>query len=289
MDTVLYFGKTGWIGGMLYSLLEFQKTIIPTVRLEDHTNLLIYLGSLSGENITHCVIAAGLTGVPNIDWCEDHKREVIDVNIIGTYLLGKWCDENDVHLTFLGTGCVYSYDTFHTSNNQIGFTEESIPNFGKTHYSKTKIIIQDILGLLSNTLILRIRMPVSDDFHEKNLVVKLSKYRKVVNVPNSVTVLPELLPLIPDMMRNKITGTYNFTNPGIISHNEILEFYKKHVDPSFTYCNFSQEEQDSIVNQRAHNCLNCGKLMDIYPEIGDVKISTEKAIMRMGQNKHSRK
>ena len=41
-----------------------------------------------------------------------------------------------------------------------------------------------------------------------------------------MTVLPELLPLVLDMMINKTVGTINLTNPGVISHNEILELFK---------------------------------------------------------------
>ena len=37
-----------------------------------------------------------------------------------------------------------------------------------------------------------------------------------------MTVLPELLPLSIEMARRKLTGIMNFTNPGAISHNEIL-------------------------------------------------------------------
>ena len=39
------------------------------------------------------------------------------------------------------------------------------------------------------------------------------------------------------------TGTLNLTNPGLISHNEILEMYKEIVDPTFKWSNFSVEEQ----------------------------------------------
>jgi hypothetical protein len=37
-----------------------------------------------------------------------------------------------------------------------------------------------------------------------------------------MTVLPELLPLSVEMAKRKLTGIMNFTNPGAISHNEIL-------------------------------------------------------------------
>ena len=43
-----------------------------------------------------------------------------------------------------------------------------------------------------------------------------------------MTVLPELLPKVIDMMKNNLTGTLNLTNPGLISHNEILEMFKEY-------------------------------------------------------------
>lgn len=46
---------------------------------------------------------------------------------------------------------------------------------------------------------------------------------QVVNIPNSMTVLPELLPMSVEMSRRKLTGIMNFTNPGVVSHNEILQ------------------------------------------------------------------
>lgn len=51
-----------------------------------------------------------------------------------------------------------------------------------------------------------------------------------------MTVLPELLPLSVEMARRKLTGIMNFTNPGAISHNEILQLYKDYVDSDFTWC-----------------------------------------------------
>ena len=33
---------------------------------------------------THILNAAGITGRPNVDWCESHKREVVQTNVLGT-------------------------------------------------------------------------------------------------------------------------------------------------------------------------------------------------------------
>ena len=46
---------------------------------------------------THVLMSAGITGRPNIDWCEDHKPETIRTNVIGTLnvvVLSLWCFEN---------------------------------------------------------------------------------------------------------------------------------------------------------------------------------------------------
>jgi 3,5-epimerase/4-reductase len=66
----------------------------------------------------------------------------------------------------------------------------------------------------------------------------------------------------------KLEGIYNFCNPGAISHNEILEMYKKYIDPSFTYTNFTVEEQDKIlVGRRSNNTLDCSKLVNALPGV----------------------
>ena len=78
---------------------------------------------------------------------------------------------------------------------------------------------------------------------------------------------------------SKITGTYNLTNPGIISHNEILEMYKKYVDTKFTWKNFSVEDQSKILPAgRSNNCLDTKKLKTLYPKILSIKESVENVL-----------
>jgi hypothetical protein len=99
-------------------------------------------------------------------------------------------------------------------------------------------------------------MPITGQENPRNFITKITTYEKICSIPNSMTVLPELLPLIIDMMRNKTVGTLNFTNPGLISHNEILEMYRELVDPDFKWENFSQEEQRKILaSDRSNNFL----------------------------------
>ena len=89
-------------------------------------------------------------------------------------------------------------------------------------------------------------MPISHDLSSRSFVTKIASYNKVVNIPNSMTVLHDLVPLALAMAAANYEGTYNFCNPKPISHNQVLDFYKKHVDPSFTTENFTVEEQAKV-------------------------------------------
>ena len=49
----------------------------------------------------------------------------------------------------------------------------------------------------------------------------------------------------------------NYTNPGTVSHNEILQMYKEFIDPDFKWSNFTIEEQSKvIVAARSNNLLD---------------------------------
>jgi 3,5-epimerase/4-reductase len=139
--------------------------------------------------------------------------------------------------------------------------------------------MREICG--DNVLNLRIRMPISDVYNERNFITKITNYTKICSIPNSMTVLPELLPKIIDMMHLKITGTLNLTNPGLISHNEILEMYKEIVDTNFTWSNFSEEEQRQILDSdRSNNYLDTQKLETLFPDILHIKESVKNILYK---------
>jgi hypothetical protein len=58
-----------------------------------------------------------------------------------------------------------------------------------------------------------------------------------------------------------LTGIMNYTNPGAISHNEILELYRSYVDPEFSWKNFSVEEQAQVIKApRSNNLLDTARV-----------------------------
>jgi UDP-glucose 4,6-dehydratase len=242
----LVYGRNGWIGGLLGELLQAQgaQWSFGAARLEDRGAI---LADIRRVKPTHVMNAAGVTGRPNVDWCESHKLETIQTNVIGILNLVDVCRIQELHVTNFATGCIYSYDEAHKLGSGVGFTESDPPNFDGSYYSKTKGMVEQLLGEYDNLLQLRLRMPISHDLaNGRNFVKKIVNYAKVVDIPNSMTVLDEFIPISVEMARRSLKGIYNFTNPGVISHNEVLSLYRDYVDPSYTWSNFSEEEQAKV-------------------------------------------
>jgi 3,5-epimerase/4-reductase len=235
---------------------------------------------------THILNASGVTGRPNVDWCEDNKLETIRTNVIGTLTIADIAATKGIHHLLYATGCIFEYDDEHQIGGKM-FTEDDAANFHGSFYSHTKALCEDLLRNYPNTCTLRVRMPISDDLSPRNFVTKIVKYDRVVNIPNSMTVLTDLLPISLIMAERGLTGIYNFCNPGAISHNEVLDLYKKYVDPSYTYTNFTVEEQAKILKAgRSNNTLDHTKLVAALPDvhIPEIHESMEKVFQRMRVN-----
>jgi len=201
----MVFGKKGWIGGKLIAMLREQgKTVVlAQTRLENREALFAELDEVKP---THVLDAAGVTGRPNIDWCETHQVDTIRTNVIGTLNLAEACHLKGIHLTLYATGCTFEYDDGHPIGGST-FTEENTPNFLGSFYSKTKAYMEDMTKSYKNVCILRVRMSISDDLNPRNFVTKIVGYDRVVNIPNSTTVLTDLLPISLIMSERKLTGT----------------------------------------------------------------------------------
>ena len=140
--------------------------------------------------------------------------------------------------------------------------------------------MEELIIEYENVCTLRVRMPISSDLsNPRNFITKISRYNKVVNIPNSMTVLDELLPISIEMAKRNCSGIWNFTNPGVVSHNEILEMYRDYIDPKFTWVNFNLEEQAKvIVAPRSNNELDASKLKNEFPELLSIKDSIIKYV-----------
>jgi len=155
----------------------------------------------------------------------------------------------------LGSGCIYRGD-----NNGNGYTEDDESNLKGQFYARTKVLSEKSLKEFS-CLQVRIRMPIDNRPHERNLIDKLVKYQKVLDTQNSMTTVPHILPALETLIGKRKTGVYNFTNPGTISAAEIMQMYKEIIEPSHKFETISLDELDKITVGKRSNCmLNTSKL-----------------------------
>ena len=289
---ILLFGSNGWIGSKVIHLLKEKNIpIVKATSRADDVNSIRKEIQESQTPITHIMSFIGRTHgiyenekITTIDYLEKPGKLVDNIrdNLYAPVSLALLCKELNIHFTYLGTGCIFEYDEAHPYGcEDTGFQEKSLPNFVGSSYSIVKGFTDQLMHQLP-ILNIRIRMPITHEYNERNFITKITNYKKVCSIPNSMTVLNELLPLMLELTLRKEVGTINLTNPGVITHNEILEMYKEIVDPAFTWENFTQEEQNSILlSKRSNNCLDTRMLQEFFPQVKSIRDSVRAILMQM--------
>ena len=281
---LLIFGSRGWIGrqfceyldnnNILYiesdSRADNEKDVEKEINEYKPTNLISFIGRTYGGTFN------------TIDYLEQPGKLVENIrdNLYAPIILSILCERYNIHYTYMGTGCIFEYGSDEGCGEEKK-REDDVPNFFGSSYSIVKGYTDRLQHMYSNnTLNLRIRMPIVNYDHDRNFITKITKYEYVCSVANSMTVLPDMFPVIVDMIKKNVTGTFNLCNKGAITHNEILELYKTHVDNNFTWKNFSIEEQNKVLLSKRSNIeLSTEKLYELYPNIPDIRTSIENCMI----------
>lgn len=292
---ILIYGSKGWIGRQFLGELQKHPEAVvvegtsrvhdvPSVQMEIDRVRPTHIVSMIGR--THGKIANRI--ISTIDYLEEEGKLVENIrdNLYSPVQLAMLCQNAGIHFTYLGTGCIFDYDDDHTTT--IGFTEDDFPNFYGSSYSIVKGFTDTLMkNFEKSALNIRIRMPINSESNSRNFITKITKYKKICSIPNSMTVLPELLGKLFQLMKKQVTGCINFTNPGVITHNEILELYRDIVDPFFTWENFTIEEQDQILaSKRSNNFLDTSRLESYFPDITPIREAVIAALRKYPKPVH---
>ena len=279
---VLVIGARGFVGSLLKDRFEVASEqngrrlifVEAKSRMEDMHALQKEINVVRPDRVILC---AGKIGNPTVDSCEKEVELTLHTNIAGVLNVAKVCWDKKIHLTYFGTGCIYT-----GGDDQI-FSEDDAPNFTGSIYSYSKKVCEDALKRFDNVLILRIRMPMINDItHPKNIITKLLRYDNLVKVQNSISYMEELIPISLHMMVHEVTGIYNFTNPGSLNHPQIVEAFGK-----TNYKIISMEEHDDkfVVAKRSRCVLDTRKLQD-YVSDHNLKLSSaEEALVHVAAPK----
>ena len=241
---VVLFGSRGYLGQQFLRLYPNAST--PNIDIANQAAVREALAHPRPDVVINC---AGRCGFPNVDWCEDHKVETLHSNVTGALVLLEECDRIGAFLVHMSSGCIYSGD-----NGGRGFAESDPPNFAGSFYSRSKAWADQILREFP-VLTLRLRMPFDDSTSERNLLMKLRRFRRVLTEPNSLTHLPDFQRAAALLIERRATGLFNVVNPGLISPFEIMEMYREIVDPAHTFEPLAATQLGEVARSGRSNCL----------------------------------
>lgn len=228
MIKVLVFGA-GWLGGhyvRYFSAPERRGEYQISATLADITNRLMVRKELAAIRPTVVINAAGKpSGTNTIDWCESNRMATFGSNVEGPRVLSEECRSVGVKLVHLSTG-----DIFDGCRKEYTEEDEPLSVNRLSYYAVTKILAERILSEFPAALILRLRMPVSDEIAPRNLVTKLARYKEIAAVTNSVTVMDSLMTATEELIRRDAQGIFHVVNPGPVTNVQIREAYDCLVD-----------------------------------------------------------
>jgi len=224
-DKILIFGN-GFIGNRLNEEFESElsdKRIYSFKDAEEEIN------KFNPKVLINCI---GHTG-RNVDDCEKDLDKTLMANTFIPFILAEAALRHKIKFIHISSGCIYHFDC----SKDGPIAETKIPDYFELFYSRTKIYSERALEVLAKifpVLLLRIRLPLDNRPHQKNLLNKLINYKKTIDIPNSVTYVPDFIKTLRHLIEIEARGIYNVVNKGALKYPELLEMYKKFV-PDFEY------------------------------------------------------
>jgi dTDP-4-dehydrorhamnose reductase len=175
----------------------------------------------------------GYTGKKNVDDCESNKDMTLSANTFMPLVLAEVAIRNNIKFVHISSGCIYDFD--YSKDSPIA--EDATPLYFDLFYSRSKIYSERALEALShkfNILIPRIRIPLDNRRHPKNVLDKIIKYKNVIDIPNSVTYIPDFIKALKHLLKINAKGIYNVVNKGGLRYPQLLDVYRKY-RPDFKY------------------------------------------------------
>jgi len=264
-DKILILGK-GFIGARLREELNCGSCEDTIYSYRDAEGI---IKKLKPEIVINCI---GYIG-NNVDECEKDVDKALFANTYIPIILAEAALRNNVRLVHISSGCIYRYD--YGKDKPIDETRE--PDFFELFYSRTKIYSDKALAALANKypmLIARIRVPLDNRPHPRNILTKLINYKKIIDIPNSVTYIPDFIQALKHLIRINATGIYNVANKSGLKYPDLLDVYKKYVS-DFNYEVIDYEKMNIV---RTNLVLSTAKLQKSGFRVRDIREVLEECV-----------
>jgi len=276
-NKILIIGN-GWLGTRCHE--EWPDAILSDRITKTEDDVLRLLDEYQPTVVLN---AAGVVGKPNVDWCETHQLETIEGNTILPIIIARACQKRGIYLLHIGTGCIF----YGVSPHGGPWKEDDYAN-PVAVYTRSKYAADLVLETLPNVGIARIRMPLDYRSAPGNLIDKLARLQKVVDVENSITVIPDMIKVFRELLEKKASGIFHCTNPGSITHKEIIALYEKYVDPNHKNEWITEGELVACglaTKKRSNNIMQSLNLPKFGISMRSVKEAVEETMKIYAENK----
>lgn len=200
----------GWLGNILKEYLGAEMSI---ARLED----------LDETVISNYNVVINTAAKTNIDWCEQNKAEALTINAMDATKIAEVCANTGAKYVFISSACV-----FESKDESDIKTEDSAPNPG-CFYAFTKYLAEQLITEVNpESLIIRIRLPISEMPNPRNTITKILKYPKLQTNQETVTIIEDMLPIFKELVDGNAKGVFHLVNDSTISPIEIGAIMRMH-------------------------------------------------------------
>jgi dTDP-4-dehydrorhamnose reductase len=245
-------GSNGFVGKAISNFLRAHKiNFSECLRSEFDASCSFDLRNfLKNSLVTHVVNAAGFTGKPNVDACEEAKYDCLQGNAVLPGIIREVCEDLKIPWGHVSSGCIYSG----RRPDGNGWTEDDEPNFSFrsppcSFYSGTKALGEEVLEGAENCFVWRLRIPFNHGASPRNYLQKILSYENLLEAENSVSHLDEFCKKCVECFTKDIEpGVYNMTNSGSITTTQVTEWM---IEEGLTNKNFQFFESEDDFMQKA--------------------------------------
>lgn len=284
MRHIVLIGGSGYVGQAFQEILANRGITYRNFSRKDlnYYDPTILREALKLEKPDALINAAGYTGKPNVDACEEDKANCLLGNAVLPGVIRNVCEDLDLKWGHVSSGCIYTSK----GTNGAPFVEDDEPNFSFrsnncSFYSGTKAMGEEVLQGGDKCYIWRLRIPFDERNHPRNYLSKLLHYEWLLDAENSISQRFEFVEACLDCFKKEAPyGSYNVTNPGSTSAREITEIMKRHglVTKELKFFESEEAFMAQAVRTPRSNCkMSSQKLADAGIPLTEVHEAIEKA------------
>jgi dTDP-4-dehydrorhamnose reductase len=311
--TTLVLGASGYVGQAFCRELQLRGEPLEALSRSqlDYTQYDLLARHLETRRPAFVINAAGYTGKPNVDACENARADTLQGNTLLPLTISHACAATGTPWGHVSSGCIYNgamvdqgsgrriesdlmtpavRDLAATNPAAIhGFRESDEPNFSFrrppcSFYSGTKALAEEALRDDPQVYVWRLRIPFNEVDGSRNFLSKLQRYAKVYDNVNSISHLGDYVRACLELWRRRAPfGIYNVTNPGFVTSRQVVEMIQRMLRPPRRF-EFWQDDNEfyrmAATTPRSNCVLDSSKLLAAGVEMRSVEVALTDALSR---------